>query len=99
MAEQINWDERAEEYAKDLTGPPSGGVNSWDYRHLVPAGAAWQREQLYSEAAVERLARHQDPQVWRLVDEGCTVTGMDGMVETSLKKARAVIAALLGEEE
>jgi hypothetical protein len=62
-------------------------------------GARWREKQMLSDETVERVARKLDPQVWRLVDEGCTVSGMDALVRVSRNQARAVLTAALGEEE
>lgn len=86
----MSWDGKAEEATTGRGYEFSG--EAWAFVE----GAQWQRDQLRTDEAVERVARSINPELWHMVDKG------DGAfttaATTSLASARAAITALLGEE-
>lgn len=103
-----DWDEKAEDYAgaHHTYEHLSGEMNEWHYVGIIK-GAKWQRDQLRTDEAVERVAEA----IYRSHDSYTHFTAKPWAemvkskdrankfrVKQDRKAARAAIDALLGEE-
>lgn len=98
----LGWDEKAEDYAvaHHVYEYMEAAVNIHGHRRFVD-GAQWQRDQLRTDEAVERVAQF----MWSERAKGTVHphypwTGLAPQLRDGLRQdARAAINALLGEEK
>lgn len=92
----MSWDEKAEDHAvaHHTYEHMTLGENDDGYRMFVK-GASWQRDQLRSDEAVERVARELCERTAQIPFEQAP-----GFIQEAWRgDARAAITALLGEDE
>lgn len=93
MVEGISsWDDKAYEYAEARSGEYFGCLPEQMFEH----GAKWQRDQLRTDEAIERVARAIHDDECACGDLNNDRYGDDGTLYY-LDKARIAITALLGE--
>lgn len=93
----MSWDEKAEDYAVahhtyDRLEP---SVNAWGYK-MIGVGAEWQRDQLRTDEAVERVARGICRRNWPKNED--FVHYWHWYCDDFRADASAAIDALLGED-